>query len=312
MRGLIVFAASFILACSPAFGQAAAGPAPKPASVLLAQAAAASPVLAQSAPAAKPEFDLAVIRRHKGEDAPVQSPGQGQGGVLPGGQFSMRNATLKMLLGYAFNPSNQRFRDSLIVGAPGWADSDRFDIVGKAPPDVPPRECFFSGYCLPNKTLALMLQTFLENEFKMVVHQEQRPTDEYALVVGKGGMKFQKAAGSGERNCRRIVGGSDDPAAKGLSAIEAGFVCANMTMEDFAGLLPEMAPAYLDREVVDLTGLKGAYDFRLTWVGAALIDQGGLTLFDALGKQMGLKLESRKLPMPVNVIDHVEKLADDN
>jgi len=93
-------------------------------------------------------------------------------------------------------------------------------------------------------------------------HKEQRPTDVYTLVVAKGGIKFQKAAGSGERNCQRIVGGSDNPAAKGLSSIQAGSVCANMTMEDFAGLLAEMAPAYLDRPVVDLTGLTGTYDFK--------------------------------------------------
>ena len=224
----------------------------------------------------------------------------------------MRNQTLKTLLGFAFHPWNQRFRNDLIVGAPAWVDTDRFDVVAKAPSNLPPRECFFSGYCVPQKALALMLQTLLEQEFKIAHHEEQRPTDVYALVVAKGGIKFQKAAGSGERNCQRIVGGSDNPAAKGLSSIQAGSVCANMTMEDFAGLLAEMAPAYLDRPVVDLTGLTGAYDFKLVWTGAALLDQGGITVFEAMEKQLGLKLETRKLPMSATVIDHIEKLADDN
>ena len=85
-----------------------------------------------------------------------------------------------------------------------------------------------------------------------------------------------------------------------------------MTMAEFADLLPELAPGYLDRVVVDSTGLEGAFDFRLTWVPAANIDQGGITAFDALEKELGLKLESRKLPITVTVIDHIEKLAEAN
>jgi uncharacterized protein (TIGR03435 family) len=164
---------------------------------------------------------------------------------------------------------------------------------------------------MPDKTLGLMLQAFLEQQFKMVDHQEQRPTDVYALTVGKGALKLQKSSGSVERSCRRIVGGSDDPDAKGLSADLAGFVCVNTTMGQFAEFLPEMAGAYIDRAVKDQTGLQGPYDFKFAWVARALIDQGGITVFDAINN-LGLKLEQRKLPMPVAVIDHIEKLGDDN
>ena len=224
----------------------------------------------------------------------------------------MRNQVLKTLLGFAFNPGNQRFRNDLIVGAPSWVDSDRFDVVGKAPPGMPPRQCFFSGYCYPDKALAAMLRTLLEKEFKIVDHQEQRPTNVYSLVIGKGGPKFQRSAASGDRLCKRIAGGTADPDAKGLLSIEAGFVCTNMAMSDFADLLPEMAPAYLDRVVLNSTGLEGTYDFKLVWVGAAYIDQGGLDIFGAMEKQLGLKLEARKVPVTVTVIDRIEKLAGDN
>jgi uncharacterized protein (TIGR03435 family) len=151
---------------------------------------------------------------------------------------------------------------------------------------------------------------FLEREFKIVHHQEQKPTDVYSLVVAKGGLKLQKAAGTGERNCRRIAPQSDDPAAKGQPVNQGGFICANITMADLAALLPEMAGAYIDRVVVDSTRLQDKYDFKLTWVGKALIEQGGLTVFEAMEKQLGLKLEERKLPQPVLVIDHIEKLSD--
>lgn len=256
--------------------------------------------------AAKPEFDVADIRQNKSDDKGAT------GGVIPGGQLSVRNAPLKTLLGFAYYPGMQRFRDKFIVGAPGWVDSDRFDIAAKAPANMPARQCFFSNYCYPDKRLALMLRGFLEQRFKMTVHQEQRPIGVYALVVAKGGSKLKNSAGSGEMNCRRIVGGSDDPAAKDLSEIQAGFVCVNMPMANLVEFLPDMAGAYIDRPVVDSTALQGAYDFRLTWVGRASIDQGGLTVFDALGKQLGLKLEERMAPMPFTVIDHIEKLDDGN
>jgi uncharacterized protein (TIGR03435 family) len=68
----------------------------------------------------------------------------------------------------------------------------------------------------------------------------------------------------------------------------------------------------LDRPVVDQTGLTGTFDFQFSWVSRALIDQGGLTVFDALEKQLGLKLEEKNLPVTYTVIDHIEKLAEEN
>jgi uncharacterized protein (TIGR03435 family) len=262
---------------------------------LLIAGIAALSASAQSTPSSgKLEFEVATIRQNKsGPLGEPRNPGEGQGGLLPGGQFTMRNQVLKTLLGFAFNPGNQRFRDDLIVGAPSWVDSDRFDVVGEAPPGTPPRQCFFSGYCYPDKALAAMLRTLLETEFKIVDHQEQRPTSVYTLVIGKGGPKFQRSAAPGDRLCKRIAGGTADPDAKGLLSFEAGFVCTKMTMADFADLLPEMAPAYLDRVVVNFTGLEGTYDFKLVWVGARYVDQGGLDIFGALEKQLGLKLEAR-------------------
>lgn len=279
----------------------------------LAFAIAAIPAaIAQSTPAPKLEFEAATIRQNKAEPDAPQAPGDAQGSALRGGQFAMRNQPLRTLLGFAFYPGNQRFRNDLIVGAPAWVDTDRFDVIGKAPPDMPARQCFFSGYCYPDARLAAMLRNFLEKEFKIVDHEERRPTGVYALTPAKGGAKLQQSAGSGERNCKRIVGGSGDPDAKGLSSIEAGFLCVNMTLSNLADMLPEMAGAYIDRMVVNATGLEDRYDFKLFWVGRANIDQGGLTIFEAIEKQLGLKLESRKMPMPVTVIDHIDKLSDEN
>lgn len=238
------------------------------------------------APAARPEFDVADIKPNKSGETDVN------GGVLPGGQFGMRNVPLKMLLAFAYSPNiPDRFTDGFVTGAPGWTASDRFDITGKAPPAT------------PDKTLSLMLQVFLEKEFKIKTHQEQKTMNIFALVVGKGGPELQTAAGTGNANCPYV--GPQGPNYGG-----AHRVCSNMRMGDFAEALPDIAPGYIDRPVVDMTGLTGAYDFKLEWVGRNNIDNGGITMFDAIGK-LGLKLEEKRLAMPIVVIDHIEKLADD-
>lgn len=240
-------------------------------------------------PPAKPEFEVADIRQNKSNST------EGYDKVLPGGEISARNVPMKNLLQFAYN-----VREEQLGSGPAWIGSDRFDIDGKATPGA------------SDDSLRLMLQSLLEKEFKLVVHLEPRPMDVYALTVGKGGPKLQKAAGSGKVDCRRRVGGGQDPAAKDMPPGQAELVCTNMTMADLTQALPQYAPGYADHTVVDLTNIKGAYDLKLSWVARGFVDQGGLTMFDAVDKQLGLKLEPRKMPMPYLVIDHVEKLANDN
>jgi uncharacterized protein (TIGR03435 family) len=234
---------------------------------------------------ARPEFEVADIRQNKSGDSGWD------GGVLPGGQFGVHNAPLKTLLGWAYS-NTDRFIDIYIVGAPGWVGKERFDITGKAPAGT------------SDKNLALMLQVFLEQEFKLKTHPEQKTMGAFALVVRKGGPKLANAAGSGEPDCEPYE-------SKGPNYGGTHQSCTNMGMQDLASTLPELARDYVDRPVVDLTGLTGVYDFKLDWVGRRNIDKGGLTLFDALTKA-GLKLKERKLPVAVTVVDHIEHLSDDN
>ncbi len=239
-------------------------------------------------PPPKPEFEVADIR-------PNRSNENDYARALPGGEISVRNKPFREIVSVAFSSRP----DTPVLGGPPWIGADRFDITGKAQPGT------------PDETLELMLQSLLIKEFKLEAHIEQRPTDSYALVVGKNGPKLAKATGSGKPVCGRRVGGGQDPAARGMDAGQAELVCTNVTMADLAMNLPKAAPTYVDHDVVDLTGIDGIYDVTLNWVSAAVIDQGGLTMFDAVDKQLGLKLEARKLPRPVIVIDHVEKLVDD-
>lgn len=229
----------------------------------------------------RPEFEVADVKLNKSGAEP-------SGGVLPGGQFSVTNVPLMEVLQFAYHVDRSAF-----YGAPAWFSSDHFDVIGKGPPNT------------TAETLRLMLQSLLAKEFRLAVHEDLKPGDAFALVIAKGGPKLKKATGS--------VANVEDPSDQCKRTAGNGHIvadCRNITMADLARHLSGMARGYIDRPVVDLTGISGAWDAKLEWVGRQQIDtEGGLTIFDAVTKQLGLKLDPRKIPIPVIVIDHVERLS---
>jgi uncharacterized protein (TIGR03435 family) len=240
--------------------------------------------------AALPEFEVAVIRLNlSGGNQSTWSPSA----ELRDGQVRATNISMKELLRVAFVS-----RDGLPVfaGAPAWFEEDRWDFLARQAPDI-------SADTASRMTrMRLAVRSFLTRELKLAVHTEQRPMSVYVLTVGKDGPKLQTSA---------------DPrapitcaAARAPAGIGAHRECRNISMDDLAKSLPEVAPAYFDdMQVLDKTGLTGAYDFDLDWVGRNRVDvDGGLTIFGAVEK-LGLKLKLEKLPMPVIVIDHVERPA---
>jgi uncharacterized protein (TIGR03435 family) len=251
------------------------------------------------ATAARPEFDVVEVKLNKsGEN-------NGVGSILPSGQFRAINIPLKEVLKFAYG-----VRDEAITGAPTWVDSEHYDIVGKADP-VGREETFWrstSAVALMrfsynwDDTFRQMVQTMLADSFKLAVHQEQKPMNVLALVEAKGGNRLQKAAGTGPPDCTRKVG----------DKLQAEAVCKNVTMADLSRAMQVFAPLYADHEVVDLTGVPGAYDIQLDWMGRFVPNQDveGVTMPAALEKQLGLRLEGRKLPVTVLVIDHVERPSE--
>jgi uncharacterized protein (TIGR03435 family) len=84
-------------------------------------------------------------------------------------------------------------------------------------------------------------------------------------------------------------------------------------MEAFARDLPKVEGRYIDKRVVDETGLKGAWDFAIEWTPPAQVESdAGLTLFAALRAQLGLKVERKKLPVPIVVVDSMAQTPRDN
>jgi uncharacterized protein (TIGR03435 family) len=84
-----------------------------------------------------------------------------------------------------------------------------------------------------------------------------------------------------------------------------------MTMADLTRTVQLFAPGYFDRDVVNLTEIEGTYDFKLNWAARATVtEQGGLTIPAALEKQLGVRLEQRKEPISVLIIDHIERPSE--
>jgi uncharacterized protein (TIGR03435 family) len=143
----------------------------------------------------------------------------------------------------------------------------------------------------------LMLRTLLENRFRLAIHHEAKVMPVYKLVIADGGPKLRESAADGE------------PAG---SLNLSGFVCHNLEMARFASMLS----VRMDRPVVDLTGLKGAYDFALKSnlpteaEKTALSDWFSAAIFTDIQKQLGLKLEKDKAALDYLLVDHVEQPAE--
>jgi uncharacterized protein (TIGR03435 family) len=249
-------------------------------------------------------FDVCDIQVSK-----IVDPQQMKADFLPGGRVDVRGLPLKTIVAFV-----SRVPEDLVVG-PAWMSADRYDIVCKAPP------------ASTNEQLIEMGRTMLAERFKMVAHADKKVVPVYALTVGKKGaqmtpVKDTRAESPGDLHDVTCV---QVPALQTETPGTVHRDCRAVTMADFAHVLPQIAPAYMNGlEVVDLTGLKGAFDFKLDWMGrnfynAALAAgaSGGTTgeapvsIFDAV-ERLGLHLENRKYPMDALVIDSIERKPTEN
>jgi uncharacterized protein (TIGR03435 family) len=181
-----------------------------------------------------------------------------------------------------------------------------------------------------------MIGKLLADRFKLVVHTEDRMASGYTLTASKPKMKPADPASR-----TRFKEGPAEPDPKAdprnkLPVLSRLVTCENMTMAQFAEKLQYIASGYIHGPVLDATGLQGSFDFTLSFSsagafmnnrdggrggaapppsgegGAAPEPNGAISLFEAVDKQLGLKLESKKRMMPVLVIDHVEPKPTEN
>ena len=223
--------------------------------------------------AAPPAFEVASVK--------AAEPGAPSPGDIPrnmdssAGHFAMRNVPLRYLIEWAYD-----LKDYEIVG-PDWIKADnRVDIVATAPG-------------ASENDMRQMLQTLLLERFGMKAHRETKNLDIYALLPGKGPSKLKEAA-------------ADEVTA--LGAGEGGTKFTKQPVSRFTFLLTRR----MDRPAIDMTGLKGLYDFTIDLSGLGFngnppSDTSAPSIFTTVQQNLGLRLEAQKAPVEILVVDHVEK-----
>jgi uncharacterized protein (TIGR03435 family) len=234
----------------------------------------------QAGVAAPGAFEVASVKQN-----PVK--GQGRLRYNPSG-IDFADVPLSWIIGEAYHVPYSRISSPVSGVREFFSGTYFFDIAAKAD-----RE-------LPKEQIQHMLQTLLADRFKLVLHHENKVESVYKLAVAKSGLKLHESA----------TPGGEPTAAFGPE----GFVIRNMEMPRFCGILS----IYMDRPVIDMTGLGGSYDFTLkfesTQTGAeaklALRDWFTSSLFTDIQKQLGLQLAADKAPIDYLVVDQVEKPSE--
>jgi len=240
-------------------------------------------------------------------------------GRITGDQIETRAIPLMFLVtfGWDLNPNNKES----IGNAPDWLDSAKFDIVAKAGANVRV-DRISSGSLINFEDLRSMVRALITERFQMKWHMEDRPVTAYTLVAVKP--KLKPTVDPTERTrCKEGPGPDGKDPRIANPVLNRLITCQNMTLAQIGDELQRVAGGYIYNTVLDGTGLKGSYDFTLSFSSADKIlptpsgggdsdPNGALSVFDAVSRQLGLKLEKTKRPYPVLVIDHMEKTPTEN
>ena len=287
------------------------------------------PVFGQNAPP-RAEFEVASIR----PSGPTPPATLTVGLHIDGAQVTFNYLSLKDYLGMAYQLRNFQ------ISGPDWLAAERFDIAGKVPAGS------------TREQIRPMLQALLEDRFQMKSHRETKDFPVYGLVVAKGGHKLKESpldpeaaesAGPAEPGGAPRPGGINVSASGSRAGVTvnygrgAYFTFANNKFEARKLTMPAFVDSlarFMDRPVVDMTDLKETYDFTLEFspedfmamqirsaiasgvvlppeAMRALQGASGDSLFAAV-QTLGLKLESRKAPLEVLVVDKMEKMPTEN
>ncbi len=279
---------------------------------LLGSGAAQAPALGE-----KLQFEVASVRENKSDDKPSSNFSLDSGNIFttagkdaasgPGGTlFSATNQSLLTYISFAYKLTGTqylslRFKDFLGQPAnlPQWATRVGWNIQARAEGN-------------PTKDqVRLMLQSLLEDRFKLAVHRETREMSVLALVVVKPGAHI--APHPKEDDCTSERAGL--PPVCGIIAHlvpsvprRYSFGGRNVTLAQLAESFPtQTGMATLPRPVVDKSGLQGGYDFTFEWVPEGATDVSGPNFSEALKDQLGFRLVTEKGGVELVMIDHLEQ-----
>jgi uncharacterized protein (TIGR03435 family) len=205
--------------------------------------------------------------------------------VIPGG-LNVHNMSLKGLIRTAYH-----VQDYQISGGPSWLDSDKYYIEAKA------------GRLVSTEDAYRMFQALLADRFQLRLHRETKQLPIYNLVVAKHGHKMKDVTAQCVTPAPRTCG---------IRGGAGGRLIGTRTMPQLATLLS----GFLGRTVSDKTNLKGNFEFKLEWTpdSAAAryndVDPAAPSLLTAIEEQLGLRLEAKRGPVEILVIDSADKASE--
>jgi uncharacterized protein (TIGR03435 family) len=269
-------------------------------------------------PPAEQEFEVAMI-------TPAAPNTKHTNVEIRGHEALFRGTTMQFLIMYSYDDVNE----ATLVDIPPWFLAKRWDITAKIPVDPTAKNSN-----VDQEDVKAMLRSLLADRFKLQVHREVRPADGWVLVAA--GPKLKKAA---DTEIRPTCGNGPGPDGKDPRTanpiLNMLVTCQNVSMPEFAERISSMFAAYIKTPVVDGTGLAGRYDLQLvftmdmhaTEIAAAAAAKakasvdgpdavadptGAISMMDAIPRELGLKLEQKKEPVPVMVVDHIEETPTEN
>ncbi len=280
------------------------------------------------------QFEVASIKPSAPQDMHrMRVMMRGGPGTPDPGQITYINVALRNLVMNAYGVKNYQ------ITGPGTLDSERFDVTAKVPKGA------------TKDDLKVMLQNLLAERFQLKLHHDQKELPMYALVVGKNGSKLKEAAPEDPNakddgpplpppGGRMPVGKDGAPVmpkgGRGMMMMINNGRLRLAANDQPVSALADMLSNQLGRPVVDQTGLTGKYDIALEFQpeeGSMMRGPMGAmppppppsgggdsssdaaappNLFTAVQEQLGLKLEPKKGPVDILVIDHIEKAPTEN
>src|SRR5579872_3569302 len=262
--------------------------------------AALLPAAAFSQTETAPKFEISEI-----QTSPKTAQPFARGPFYSNPRYEIRFATMLDLvsMAYALDPEK-------VYGGPSWLEMDRFDVFAK------------TAGASNGEQRRLMLRALLADRFGLKIHNDTKPMAAFALTAGKH-TQLKESDGTGEPGCNFKLDNapppSSGPPAGPIQLPVIVYTCRNTSMAAFAGGMLAMAGAgqyFNNRPVADQTGLKGNWDFILKFtpkIPAGIQTTGeNIPLFDAVEKQLGLKLEAANVPLPVVVVDSVSRKPTPN
>ena len=243
-----------------------------------------------------PEFEVASIRLSNPEQGYIEaaSPSLNVGGDR---NLSFVRTTLRDMIMLAYGVGARQIQGPGFLNGTPDNPADRFNVIARVPAGA------------SREQVPQMLRALLADRFHLSLHRESKMMQVYALEVAKNGprMKESPEGGPGEARCARSFAEREGAT---LAA-----VCTRMTGADIAQQVQALAPGYFrDGPVIDASGLTKTYDFKIEWItmGEANSGSSGPTLFAAVQDQLGLKLERRRQPVEVLVIDRLDRMPTEN